>query len=80
MKFAAAAWQSKWGQSKAVRIVAVPYELLISYSTKKERETEEKRGQLVEISRAYLLFLIMSFTKLKTQGGDEMVMVVGTCG
>lgn len=43
MKFAAATLQYKWGQSKAVKIVAVPYELLISYSTKKERE--QKGGE-----------------------------------
>ena len=45
LKFTAATLQYKWGQSKAVKIVAVPYELLISYSTKKEREKEQKGGE-----------------------------------
>lgn len=84
MKFAAATLQYKWGQSKAVKIVAVPYELLISYSTKKERERAERRRAKchspVEISCVGPIFPIMGFIKLKTQGNDEMVLLVWNSG
>jgi len=69
LKFTAATQQYKWGQSKAVKIFPVPYELLTSHSIKKERAKEQKGGEQkphgsTEISCVDLVFLIMGFHRI----------------